>query len=753
MGKKKILITINQLFKGGAETALINLLHVLPASEYEIDLLIFDQIQLRGSISLIPKIPKWVHVINIAEAEGKVAFVKKAAFKLYRKITGEQRFRQAARQYLRDRFYDVAISYGEWFSSALVAFDTSARRKYVWIHADIDKAAFLHPDILRYQDFFDGFIFASRHSMEAALAKFPKLKRCSFVIHNQVDRDRLRQLSKQPPPVELPMDGLPLLLTVANVRDEKNHLRQVEVMKLLFDRGYRFHWVNVGSLAKTDLVSRVKQSAADAGLCAYFHLPGAVSNPYSLMCRADAVCVLSDHESWSMVITEAKQLGVPVIATKTSGALEQIVDEKTGLLCGFSAEEIAARIEAFLNSNALRANIRENLRAEALCPDTLDTLGPILSEGKKKVLYVFDNINYLSGARSAALTQAKMVSRLGQVDLFSLEACQDETLTQQYHILSTSDDPTLRLLSHPLRETIKDSTIPRRAKLLRCLYAVLARLGQESLIPDLLLKRGMCAAFEGYDAIFVVSEASKLRRFVSERKHPVKAQWIHTDYAAWRERSAWTKAVTKHDATLYSQFDTIVCLNRTLREKFVAIYPQFAEKTIAVPNPILRDEILRKAAEPPTVKVDDTKFNLITIGRFEQEKRYDRLLMIAAELKKQGLAFHWYFVGDGVLYQDIAALRVQMGLQEYVTLTGMMPNPCPLLKQCDLMVLFSEYEGTPVTIDEAAVLGVPVLANDVGGVREQVERLSCGRTILDAVDIYELAQQVYEVIVKISSGL
>lgn len=164
--------------------------------------------------------------------------------------------------------------------------------------------------------------------MEAALAKFPKLKRCSFVIHNQVDRDRLRQLSKQPPPVELPMDGLPLLLTVANVRNEKNHLRQVEVMKLLFDRGYRFHWVNVGSLAKTDLVSRVKQSAADAGLCAYFHLPGAVSNPYSLMCRADAVCVLSDHESWSMVITEAKQLGVPVIATKTSGALEQIVDEK-----------------------------------------------------------------------------------------------------------------------------------------------------------------------------------------------------------------------------------------------------------------------------------------------------------------------------------------------------------------------------------------------------------------------------------------
>lgn len=66
------------------------------------------------------------------------------------------------------------------------------------------------------------------------------------------------------------------------------------------------------------------------------------------MRRADAVCVLSDHESWSMVITEAKALGVPVIATRTSGALEQIEDGKNGVLCGFSDEEIAENLRAFL---------------------------------------------------------------------------------------------------------------------------------------------------------------------------------------------------------------------------------------------------------------------------------------------------------------------------------------------------------------------------------------------------------------------
>ena len=102
----------------------------------------------------------------------------------------------------------------------------------------------------------------------------------------------------------------------------------------------------------------------------------------------------------------------------------------------------------------------------------------------------------------------------------------------------------------------------------------------------------------------------------------------------------------------------------------------------------------------------------------------DRLLEIAAELKQQGFLFHWYLVGDGVLFPQIKELRDRHGLQSEVTLTGALQNPCPLLKQCDLMVLFSEYEGTPVTIEEAKVLGVPVLANDVGGVREQIERVA-----------------------------
>ena len=360
------------------------------------------------------------------------------------------------------------------------------------------------------------------------------------------------------------------------------------------------------------------------------------------------------------------------------------------------------------------------------------TLETLLENDTKKALYVFDDINYASGARAAALAQARAVSGVAEVWLYSAEPCRDAALRQEFRFLETPGSGALRLLSRPTRQVLRDGDVSFAGKLLRLAYAVLAHIGLESVLPKALLRRNMAAAFETFDTIFVVSEASKMREFVSRCRHPGKIQWIHTDYAAWRELNEWTRAVTKNDAALYRRFDAIVCLNKTLREKFLAVYPQFAEKTIAVPNPVFRGEIRERAKAPLTVPVDERVCNLITIGRLEREKRYDRLLDIAAELQERGFAFHWYFVGGGPLREELEEKRDALGLGSCVTLTGYMENPCPLLARCRALVLFSEYEGTPVTIDEAKTLGVPVIANNVGGVPEMLEDGRYGKIASDS---------------------
>lgn len=740
MEKRKLLFVINQFFKGGAETALLNLFQVLSPEQYEIDFLVFDQIDLPGTISLIPCVPSWIHIINVAQGEAQRAFLKKAWFRFCRRFIHRQLFRRGAIDHLRRKQYDVAISYGEWFSSRLVAEFVQARWKYVWIHADIDKAAFMHPDIERYQQYFDHFIFVSKRSMECGVERFPFLKNRGVIVHNLVDEKRLQSLSNEK--IELPdfEEDLPVLLTVANIRAEKNHLRQIQVMERLFREGKRFYWVNVGTLANLELVPRVKAAIQKAGLEKYFLLPGAMDNPYPLMKQVDAVCVLSNHESWSMVITEAKTLGVPVIATRTSGALEQLENGKTGVLCDFSEEAIAKTIREYLEDPKIGQRVRSNLQGFSSSSDTLEQLEPLLRNERKKILYLFDNINYLSGARGAALEQVRYLSGQAQVDLFSIEPCLDKELQEHYRVIDMSEmsrKKGVQCLSTAGRQVLKEKEYSWKWKCIRVAYALLARLGKEQVLLQAVSSNALKTSLNGYDAICVVSEASKLRGMVSKLKRPKKIQWIHTDYASWKIQTEWTRALTREDEKVYKRFDKIVCLSKRLKEKFVEIYPNLASKVVEIPNFIQYNHIQELGMQSSKIIVDHRKLNLITIGRMDWEKRYDLILQTAAELKKRHTNFHWYLVGDGILLEDLQDQNKNLGLTKEVTFTGALKNPCSLMKQCNMLVLLSSYEGTPVTIDEAKVLGVPVLARDIGGISEQLKKERFGKILSEQDCIYK----------------
>lgn len=748
MSKRKILFVINQFFKGGAETALLNLFWKLPSDKYEIDFLIFDQIDLPGTISLISRVPAWINVINIAKDEGKYAYIKKSVIKLMRLITGHQYFRRSAIRFVSKKEYDVAFSYGEWFSPALVAKHVRAKRKYIWIHADLDKAGFIHNDVIRLQGFFDRFLFASEASMESALCKYRSLRACSSVVHNIVDEATLRKLAEEE--IELPsiIKDKPIFLTVANLRREKNHLRQIEVMKELRSRGHDFIWLNIGSLADPVLTMEVQKAIVHAGLSDSFFLLGAKDNPYAYMRKADAVCVLSDHESWSMVITEAKALGIPVIATRSSGATEQLVDSVTGLLCGFSVVEIADTVERFLSDNELQRRIRNNLKTFDNVSNINETLEILLSDHRSRNLFVFDDINYQSGARNSNLLRAEKLRQDSEqiVDIFSGEPCRDESLQTTYRILDLEDNIAFRALSIPVSQVIKNSKYGNGIKLIRLMYAILVRMRVSDWLCNLVLRNSLSEMMERYETIWVLSEASKFREGISRLKHPQKIQLIHTDYAAWRNQSSWTKAITSHDQFLYGKYDEIACLSEKLREKFCNVYPQLAEKTTVRSNITPIAKIRELAEEPCSCEIPDG-FKIITIGRMEPEKRYDRLLQAAKHLKNLGISYHWFFVGGGILYEQICQQRNEAALNETVIMTNTMENPYPLLKACNLMVLISEYEGTPVTIEEAKALGVYVLANDVGGITDQLSQKSYGM-ILNVNTPECIASAISEIIIR-----
>ena len=359
---------------------------------------------------------------------------------------------------------------------------------------------------------------------------------------------------------------------------------------------------------------------------------------------------------------------------------------------------------------------------------------------RPSLLYVSDNINYVSGVQRVTATQVQALRRDFAITVFSMEV-PDERSRRLFAGVPIVDMQTccgVTCLAIPCKDVLLHRGFTMRQKAVRLAYGVMRKLGKEAWAIEKLSNQKMKNFFEGFDTVCVLSEASQMRDFVSKLSHPKKIQWIHTDYALWSEYSDWTRQITANDGERYRHYDRVVCLTETSRQGFLQKHPELSEKTIVVANLQPVEEILKKAQAPlEGVSLDKNVTNIVSVGRMDTEKAVDRILRIARRLTDEGYAFHWYFVGDGVLLREWTALRDQLALQKTVTFLGRMENPYPVMKAADCFALLSKYEGLPVTIDEAKLLHVPVIATRVGGIPEQIQSEKTGILVDDdEQDIY-----------------
>ncbi len=721
----KLLFIINQFYKGGAESSLLNLLKKLDKKKYDIDLLVLNQCPVKNGVSLIKKVPPHVNVFDAYKENQKNHLLNKIKRKLY--LTEKQKSENTVGSYLfvRSKVYDWAFHVGEWWTPKFLANEVAAKCKAVWIHTDLTKAVtFAEEEFFSYDDCIDKYIFVSKRSLESCMDEYKFLRKKSECIYNILDTKEINELSSQPVEEDYFNTDLPVLVTCANLRKEKNHARQLSAMSILKNRGVDFLWVNIGATSEKNRVDALKSRAKQLGLEDRFIIAGPRDNPYRYMKRATAVAVLSDYESWSMVITEAKILGTPVISTKTSGALEQIEDLKTGILTDFTEEDIADKIEMLLTSPELEKTIRENTKNSDNTNQILDSFDNFVNaetqKNEKEILYIIDNINYVSGAQVATKLQIKELLKEGaSISIFSTTTpdikLRNELLGIRF--LSWRDFPENQLFIRRFFDCMKDKNLSKTDKKLKKRLTYTSKRNPQYDIFGKLVLPEIAKLFSEYKTICVMSEGSAFREMVANSYAKRKIQWIHTDYCDWKDKSDWTRQITERDNEIYSKFNYIVLLTKNIRDSFVSLYPELEEKAVVNKNLLPVDSILKKG-KPAELKGTPAKF--VTVSRIDCFKGFDRIYDALTKLYDEGYRLKWTIVGDGDALNEYRLLYSSSMFGEDVKFIGARANPFPYVKEADVFALLSRYEGIPNTIYEAHILGVPVLSTNVGGISTQI---------------------------------
>lgn len=120
------------------------------------------------------------------------------------------------------------------------------------------------------------------------------------------------------------------------------------------------------------------------------------------------------------------------------------------------------------------------------------------------------------------------------------------------------------------------------------------------------------------------------------------------------------------------------------------------------------------------LKLSDSTFVWLAVGRLELQKDYPNLLQAFAKVIKYKAQTHLLIAGDGLLKEELQKLTRSLGIENSVQFLGLRQDIPDLLIAADAFVLASAWEGLPNVVMEAMAAGRAVVATKVGGTPELV---------------------------------
>lgn len=337
--KRKILIVNNNLQMGGIQKSLLNLINALK-NDFDITLLLYSKYG-----ELFSEITEEVEVVYAAApfqilgtpwSELKrtpILAIYKIIINIINKVLGKKiAFRAISIFQKKIEGFTHAISFSHCTPEKNISICTpefvlncvNAETKICYIHCDYansDTASEYNNNIYRK---FDKIACCSASVRERFLSIVPDVREKTYVSRNFLDLTITEKADIESYQYD---ERYVNLISVARLSEEKGIFRAIRALCEAKCKHIRYYVIGDGPQR-----GEIERFIVENKMEEQVFLLGEQLNPYRFMVNADYLLVPSYHEAAPMVFDEAHMLGVRILSTNTTSAMEML-DKTNDIVC------------------------------------------------------------------------------------------------------------------------------------------------------------------------------------------------------------------------------------------------------------------------------------------------------------------------------------------------------------------------------------------------------------------------------------
>lgn len=347
---KSLLFVNGHLNTGGIEKTLIDYLHYIDYSQYNVDLLLLE-----GTGDYIALVPQQVNILlfdtKVAEGAFKnvlLANLKKLNFRMiiYRIIIFlSSKYNIEYLKYLKyllptRKHYDYVISYRTGICADIVAYAIRGKKRFCWWHnGEFSMNASQKKRTCEVWEKYDKIVSVSKGCKDLLVKEFPLFSDKIVVLHNILDVELINKCANDK--CEDIFSSTIKIISVGNLTKRKHFENAIIVANELVQRGItNFQWIIIGDGEEK---ANLQEIIEGFRINSYIKLVGKKVNPFPYIKEADFMVHTSYGEAHCTAILEAMALRTPCIVTETNIPQDFTID-------GYNCYLVKQNIESLLNT-------------------------------------------------------------------------------------------------------------------------------------------------------------------------------------------------------------------------------------------------------------------------------------------------------------------------------------------------------------------------------------------------------------------